>query len=243
MVPLNQLKTEEIEKFLPFLESNFGPRVDLHGGVSLPSQTKFLIPLQTPSPASPGKAFSITIFDCKLTHRHLLWHLMFREVTSLEWFLLYRNLEFSQKKYPPKLSDWILFDVLSLSSRTRERLLNWESRTKSIHRQLRRENLHREFSRFHEGMTKLEVYMLGLKVPQKGMSKKSLYISKIIEIPYKPPREAQVIGVGYKDKGSLGSGTFVPGSEPWEPDSEIGKKNFLSHPVARRFFRSFSVSP
>jgi hypothetical protein len=218
------------EKFhkVQILESKTIPRGDFH----LPLAKSFLIPLQTSTTSSMGKAFKVTIFDMKITHRHLLWYALFQKIDAIEWMILLRNLEFSQNhRKNISMQTLILFDILFRSSNTRERFDHWNSQTKSIFRQLEKifpfddTRFLKISNRIHPSI--LDIYMEYCNIPQKAMSKNNLYNCSKIDLPRIHFPEEQYVGVGYKDKGNLPQGDKLPVVEFWTPEPEI--ENFSSY--------------
>lgn len=177
---------------------------------SLSSYGKFLIPTGTVNDGFQDfeTAKLLKIYDMKHCHRHLLWHILFKGCTSLEWFILFQNLE-NKKMVASEESRVCLFGVLSLSASTRERLPHWTSRTKPLFRLLKTRKA-TEDSRF-SGMSLLEVVVSSLKIPQKGAPVDELYVIQNFT-PRRPTvKELCRIGVGYKDKGTLSPETeYIP---------------------------------
>jgi hypothetical protein len=96
------------------------------------------------------------------------------------------------------------------SSRTRERLDSWSSRTKPIHKIFSdRINSHSVSGILFRGPL-LEFLLLEHSIPKKALPISSLYKVRKITIPPVRPQLASRIGVGYKDKGSLPSGEYDP---------------------------------
>jgi hypothetical protein len=143
----------------------------------------------------------IGLFDYRFCHRHLLWHLLFRGVTVLEWFILYHEIEF-QKMGGSHDSYACLAGVLSHAARTRKSLSLWTSRLKPIHKEL--SSLYPDPNSYFHGKCEnlLDHVILQMKVPQKAKPVKELYYVKKETDFYRNHMEPSSMGVGYKDKGS-----------------------------------------
>lgn len=173
-------------------------------GISPPKGPKFFTyNLKTPSTTSDGKEIRITLFDYKIAHRHLLWYSIYKGINILEWWILSQQITNLEKRNDSLEVGACLVGVLSLCSKTRNRLEFLTSRLKPIHLLL--EN--RQYSYLiddqrHESTLRAFVHNV-LGVPQKGVSRADLYNLQEREIPIVRPAEARWIGVGYKDKGSI----------------------------------------
>jgi len=160
-----------------------------------------IIPSITPTKRKDGELMKVGLFNYNFCHRHLLWHLLFRGVTVLEWFILYHEIEF-QKMGWDQDSYACLAGVLSHSARTRNRLTKWTSRLKPIHRELK--SLYPDpNSRFHGHCENLlDLIILKCKIPQLAKPVKELYYVKKQTDFHRDHLIPGYIGVGYKDKGS-----------------------------------------
>jgi hypothetical protein len=182
---------------------------------SLPG--KFFIPIRPPHGENPGQAIEVKVFDSRVSHRHLLWHLLFRGITALEWWILLQKLEISLKT-GERLSKCVsLFGVLRLSGKTRKRLPSWSSRLRPIHKWMTSQDGQKGLSSLG-GKNLLEYVTKELKVPQKGEPTEYLYTSRVLPYFLRRPRPPRFAGVGYKDKGTLGGSVIdLPSEEEWTP--------------------------
>lgn len=188
-------------------------RIIGRGLSSLGGQMTLSIPLRAPNGNTQGEILLVKIFDHKVCHRHLLWHLMFRGISLVEWFIIFQKLEF-QLKTLDRAYCACLFGVLSRSSSTRKGLDSWTSRTKPIHKWAKSKNVSMNSKLSEDDL--LQYLIRKLMIPQKGESIDTLYnVQKIYPFGIKP-RELSRIGVGYKDKGSMSNSEIIP-----EPDSEL----------------------
>lgn len=204
---------------LPLMESSLFQRGDFH----LPQSKTFLLPTLTPTTTQNGAGFKVELFDVKLAHRHLLWYALFHKINSIEWFILYRNLEFSIKRSREiSIQSVILFDILRKLSNTRDRLPDWQSRTKPIHKELKIPVKNAEkFLNSKEELTLLDIYMEYCKIPQKALSKKLILNVKNSILPQIHVSEERFVGQGYKDKGSQAPGDKLPVIETWVPEENV----------------------
>lgn len=221
--------------------SSKGEGLSDRGLLSPGGQMTLSVPIHSPSGGNEGKTILVKLLDRKVCHRHLLWYLLFRGITVLEWFLLYQNLE-SHNKGRRKEYNACLCGVLILSASTRKRLDRWNSHTKPIHKILNAK-IPREGSNFAQFETLLDFVISELKIPQKGESKDLLYnVQEVFPRTVKPKLPSR-IGVGYKDKGSMApTDTFVPESDfplPLEEPFEIEDLTKLW----RQILTEFSTSP
>jgi len=181
---------------------------------------RFTLPLSTPvSRDAPGRSLRIKIPDVGLARRHLLWHLLFKGITVLEWFILSYLLELTLRgglRGPCAC----FAGVLSLGSKTRKRLESWNSQLRPIHTILSSKIPHVKSADMEGIQSLLDLVIRELKIPQKALSKSELYTTTEIEIPKIRPKAERYIGVGYKDKGNLPSGNRLepgPAEEDWIP--------------------------
>lgn len=173
--------------------------------------------LQQAFPGSPGKRLRIGLIAKKsVVLRHLLWKLIFKGVSILEWYLILRIAEEQyQKSSGETLETEMVCVLLSKSRNTRKRFLKFDSQTKSIFKIL--QNLLVHPSQDSEDQTLLRFIMKLLEIPEKGISSNKLYDHWIEETISKRPPDLNRIGVGYKDKGHLSTD---PKEEPFydQPD-------------------------
>jgi hypothetical protein len=158
------------------------------------------IPLSNPSRSEDGQTVLLKLFDYKLAVRHLLWKLLFKGFSVTEWFILQHELEF-QKLGWDSVSYACLAGVLSLSSKSRKTLDRWTSQTRPIHSGLK-SLIPTGDSEFSACESLLDMIVLRLGIPQKGLPSSSLYISQIVFDKHRCPIPINSMGVGYRDKGS-----------------------------------------
>ena len=175
-------------------------------GISPPRGHKiFTYNLKAPSTNSEGYFYRILIFDYKVFHKHLLWHSLYKGITVLEWFCLSQSIEFLIKRDDSQSCGTCLVGVLRQSSITRKRISDVTSRLKPIFRSFEsRVNPKWKLDTRTKDGTLLDYLHQVLGIPQKGLPIKELYSLKRIEIPRIIPQQSRFIGVGYKDKGSMG---------------------------------------
>lgn len=174
-------------------------------GISPPRGHKiFTYNLKAPSTNSEGYFYRILIFDHKVFHKHLLWHTLYKGITVLEWFCLSQSIEFLTKRSDSLSCGTCLVGVLRQSSITRKRILDVTSRLKPIFRSFESRYSNRKFDTKTKDETLLDYLHQVLGIPQKGLPIRELYSLKKIEIPRIIPQQRNRIGVGYKDKGSMG---------------------------------------
>jgi hypothetical protein len=138
----------------------------------------------------------------KVVIDHLLWKLIYKGATVLEWFLLFDFLsknEGSSEKY----FFACLFGVLKESACSRKGQVDFYSQLRPIQRVLltkvpKGENSHKKYK------TLFDFVISKLSLPQQGMASDKLYTSRVRTYQSSFPRKPNRIGVGYKDKGSLG---------------------------------------
>lgn len=207
-----QSRMKELEKILADTKKllcGTGVQIDENHqnnlGVSPPRVPKIYSYILSPpsDEGIQGVGLKIKIFNQRLCHQHLLWHLMFKGCTVLEWLILYKHLE-GLKIWERNLDACAcLFGVLSQSSSTRERLDHMTSRTRPIHKWLRSiefpEDQHGVF-----GKSLLDFVLRTLSVPKKGLPISELYQHEIFRFDNPTPIPISRMGVGYKDKGSMG---------------------------------------
>jgi hypothetical protein len=187
-------------------------------GISPPRGHKiFTYNLKTPTTNSEGYIYRILIFDHKVFHRHLLWHTLYKGITVLEWFCLSQSIEFLTKRSDSLGCGTCLVGVLRQSSITRKRISDLTSRLRPIFRSFksRVNSKWKSDARAKDG-TLLDYLHQVLDIPQKGLPITELYSLKKIEIPRIIPQQSNRIGVGYKDKGSMGP----EGEDPLPSDDQ-----------------------
>lgn len=159
----------------------------------------FMIPIRAPTRAYPGEGIIITfLFKEDFVIRNLIRKLLYKGVTVLEWFILFRNLEKNLKIRRP-LNNALLFGMLNLSSSTRMSLDDWHFQTKAV---IKSEILSRGLQILDNGEKQsfLEYIISSFRVPA---AFREVFTFKTVTIPFIEPIKPLVIGVGYKDHGSL----------------------------------------
>jgi hypothetical protein len=143
--------------------------------------------------------------DGNIVPRHLLWNLIFKGIKVISWFLLFDYL-FHNIRQDSKFVA-CLVGALKVSSETRKRSFDFQSQLRPIQQYLK--SRLPKVNKYYHQENLLEALILILDIPKVGFSEKQLYSSKI-EMRYFPrPSPLPYIGVGYKDKGSLGSGDQI----------------------------------
>lgn len=212
---------------------------EIIGGGSLLPQGRFFIQFRSPTTSKEGQGVLVEAFDTRVLHRHLLWHLLFRGTSSLEWMMLYQKLE-SQLRVEKNMVCACLTLLLTLSSKTRKRFEHWSSKTKPIHKQLISITPKADSQLFEQYDSLLDYSVSQLRIPQKGMSLKELYRVQKVSIPIVRPTEEQYVGVGYKDKGSMSPQEVIELPEDvskFQLESDLERKTLKS--LLRFFDRNF----
>lgn len=202
------------------------------GTIRRPLPRQILIPTESIT-REETKGLLVKTFSGKLSvPRHLLWHLLFKNITVIDWFLLLKYLELNLKG-SNELFNACLAGVLSLSSSTRIGLKDREDQLKPIHKKLL--GTPKWDPNLKETLLDCIIRILG--VPQKGMPLDQ--IRTIGRITRKNPRPLPVnrIGVGYKDHGSMGPDR--PESPP--DDLEVISSNFNEKSVFELWDSIFSL--
>lgn len=200
------------------------------GNFRRPLPKKLFIPTETQNDDSQVKGIliSLQIGGIKVI-RHLVWKLLFRGISTLEWYILFEFLTRNQKE-ADLISNVCLTGVLFESSKTRKRLENLDSQMRPIHKKMSARTLRKEFRIFTKNNTLLEFLIHHLDVPERGLSKNSLYLSKFVTSEFPKPKEPQILGQGYKDKGSLGPDNVIVHSEEIiQPHNSFQEQSFLLH--------------
>lgn len=161
--------------------------------------------------------------DRKYTRTHLLWHLLFKGGTMIEWFILERELEFQLREDLLFEKSTLLFGILFESSNTRKRLSNWTSRTKSLFKKFKSLKPKKDSRFFGQYDTFLSMLLSEMKIPSKAESTKSIYSYSEETRNIIPPTPVNFIGVGYKDKGTLGTEPKVDPVAPidFQPENDL----------------------
>jgi len=214
------LTSVEAQRFLNKLESSEvsnGSVPTLRKGARL-NLDRFSISLREPTRTVGGQSLVVTNFDRRLFIRHMSWHLLFRGITILEWFILIRELEFSlSAKRGTKVSWECLYGILSLSTNTRKGLEEWTSRTKPLFKKLSSLKPKADSNFKDLDISLLDWIMAQLQVPQKALPKRELYMWSQVWVPPGSSPAERYVGVGYKDKGSMTQGQ-KPVPEPVEDE-------------------------
>lgn len=189
-----------------------------------PLPRKIFIPIQ--QTRSEVKGFSITLLQKSgVIVKHLSGNCIFKGISVMDWFLLY---EFVSRNVKSSEYDYFacLCGILKLSSGTRKGALrSFSSRLRPIRKIVSELRL----LGANSGEESLNILSEVLSVPKQTMMSDELY--SVREEMRRNPRPLPInrIGVGYKDKGSLGSGIIL------EPDPSetlphvFDEKNFLTH--------------
>jgi len=158
----------------------------------------FTIPLLAPTREYSGEGIMITfLFKEDFVFRNLVRKLLFKGVTCLEWFIIFRNFDRNLKKRE-SLFNALVFGMLNLSSNTRMSLDDWHFQTKPL---IKLGVLSQRYPSSELGnKTILELIDHFVKFPP---TFQEVYSFKRITIPFIEPKKPLVIGVGYKDHGSL----------------------------------------
>jgi hypothetical protein len=150
------------------------------------------------------------LFKSRVIVRHLSGNLIFKGISVMDWLLLHEYISLNLKS-PEQEYFASLCGILRMSSGTRKGVLrSFWSRTRPIQKKLNGIRLHGKD--VQGGFADLRRF---LQIPERCLDTQSLYT--MIEVCWKnqQPRQLSRVGVGYKDKGSLGSVYFVepPASE------------------------------
>ena len=205
----------------------------------------FAINLRQPSSTIDGLRLVVKLHgDSKYSTRHLLWKLIYKGVTTLEWFILFREFEDSLKESPGETKTKILGLLLSLSRNTRKRFHHWESSTKSVFKLL--QGIDSEPSA-HLKQNLLQYIVTTMKIPQKGDNVQNIYTYYHETFQQRKAKPLNRIGVGYKDKGSLRQGSDeepLPLIPDWSPDPSADVSDFLKSALdfVKRIFPSDKLS-
>lgn len=135
--------------------------------------------------------------------RHLLWHLLFKHIRVIDWFLLHEFLELNLRR-GSELWSASLFGLLLESITTRMGVKDFKFQLRPIHKRFR--SLTRIVK--IEGKD-VEVSLLDLIMGKLGIPEKALPIEQLLTVDdrtyqYPVPNPLSFRGVGYKDKGSMG---------------------------------------
>lgn len=164
---------------------------------------KLFIPIQTTDRSTrEQRGFKLRFnFKGNTVRKHLIWRLLYKGVDVMEWFILFQSWNLN-KKSAPGLEIICQYGLLLESAKTRNGLVFFKSRMKPLFRQLRALRL---IGSENSDETFLNFITSVLGVPEKGLPPKSLYsLDENIIFRYPTAIEPNFIGVGYKDKGSMG---------------------------------------
>lgn len=195
------------------------------GSFRIPIPGKIFIPLQPPnSDVRYSLGLEIVLLaKSKVVISHLLWKLIYKGGLVLEWWLLYeylsRNIRSTDENYFA-----CLCGVLKLSSATRKSVLDFQSHLRPIQKFLSEKRTIVDNVPYKN---LLEFVHSELKLPKSGSSDNSLYRQAIRTIPFQKPPELNRIGVGYKDKGSMGPETLEGSGVLLNSPSDLDEKDFL----------------
>lgn len=196
-----------------------------NGPFRVPLPGKIFIPLPPPnSEVRYSLGLEVVLLaKSKVVISHLLWKLIYKGILVLEWFLLYEYLSYNKRS-----SDLDYFaslcGVLKLSGATRKSVLDFQSHLRPIQRSLSEK---RSIADNIPNKTLLDYVHLVLMLPKMGSSSDSLYRQALRNIPFRKPPEPNRIGVGYKDKGSMGPESVERPGVVLNSPSEFDEKDFL----------------
>lgn len=195
------------------------------------SYDRFIIPIQEPTMTQEGHGILVKIFQPKVCHRHLLWHLIFKNISALEWFILFQKFNSQIKRGQVGENGLYLTLLLTLSSSTRERFGTWGSKTKSIFRFL--QSIEPQIEVEILGSENLLEHLIDkLKIPKRGLPISNLYKAEKIILPRTVVSPELYVGVGYKDKGSMSSTERI--DLPWVDPSNDGTSLFFEGKFLRK---------
>lgn len=173
------------------------------GDKCLPLPKELFLPVQHDNDNKVTKGYHIRLHLKGLNNmKHLLWNCIFKGIRIIDWYLLFgylfRNLRVADPVYCACLGN-----VLKESSLTQRANLDFHSFLKPIHKRLaaRKPKAENEIL----GSSFLEFLIQKLQLPQKGVSLNSILSFELKLIGDPVPKVDPYIGVGYKDKGSLGT--------------------------------------
>lgn len=176
-------------------------------GVSRSVALKIFIPTQLPK-KSKGLAEGFTVrylLKSSGVRRHLLGNLLFKNISVLDWFLLFDQLQRNKRSFS-RLYSACLFGVLTTSSNTLKKGSDWFSQTRPIRKQLIKQKASAAASGLIAEKSLLDLMLKILDIPKEG-SVLRLDSIRTIEGPsmvkIQKPIPVGSLGVGYKDKGSM----------------------------------------
>jgi hypothetical protein len=192
---------------------------------------RIYLPLTTPLSNAEQlvQTFRISIPDVSLARRHMLWFLLFKGITVLEWFVLSYQLDLLLREGRIG-SCACLAGVLQLSSETRKRSESWFSHLRPIHKILS-SRVPKSDQKDNERRSLLDIVIQELKIPKKAMPISSLYSHTWETVRISRPKDPNRLGVGYKDKGNLPKGDRpepeILWEELWKPNTNARLKEAL----------------
>jgi hypothetical protein len=188
------------------------------GHFRVPQPSRYFIPTNYPKD-SADYAWGYLIkfhFGPKRSMQHLTWHALFKGVTVLEWTILFDILDINSRTGFFRLGELCLFGILSESINTRKGLKDYDTKLRGIFKKFRNKRPKEDVKKYIIEEDLLEFMISKLGLPSKGEAKNKFLTTRWTSAlsPYANP--ASRIGVGYKDKGTLGG----QGPEP-DPSPEI----------------------
>jgi hypothetical protein len=188
-----------------------------------PLPGRLIIPTSSSRVFTKGIKINLLVKSNVLVN-HLSGILIFKGITVIEWFLLHefvsRNLKSPDEDYFASLCGIL---KISASSRKGE-LRDFCSRTRPIHRVI--SGFRFCGQQLHGGIHDL-VEFLG--IPKKTKSTKELYTFR--QETWKNPRPLELnrMGIGYRDKGSLGPEILELSGYEEITSHKFVESNFLNH--------------
>lgn len=178
---------------------------------------RFSIPLSTTSSSSSYKALQIepVASSAQKILVGLLWHAMFgRKLKIVHWFILFQV--FSKTINDNAQSRTILAILMIITSKDGR---SWNTNLDPVMRVVRRK------SRKDPELIVQELLKdLPFRLPKKAPKIDDLFRIREVSVSMQRPKDSNRIGVGYKDKGSLNSGSKI---EPLPPDLFLEREDIF----------------
>lgn len=157
--------------------------------------------------------------------RHLLWHILFKGCRVIDWFLLFEYL-CRNHKTADKLFCACLFGVLRESALSRKTNVRFLSQLRPIHKKFSALRS-RSDGVFPKEVSLLDLIVKKLNIPQKGLPLDQLLtINDDCLVKFPKPIAPLFLGVGYKDKGSMGPDVVLDLTEDEILESSIAVEEF-----------------
>lgn len=220
----------KIENRKTYYSQKLDLNVSRKEGSRLSSLQNYFIPILSPTERNFGNGIQIKLRkDINTVQGHLLWYCLYQGITSLEFYILFEILN-SHIRGGNIPSAVYLYGVLKTSGNTRKRLLDWSSHTKSIHRQFEAKKPSLEYQDQELIYSFLDEIHLNLQIPQRVVPRTSLYSYSSLILKPISKKAPNFVGVGYKDKGSLGgNGIAIPPEEVLDPENDFDFSSLLSN--------------